>query len=503
MSPLATVIIAWSAVYGYVCLYFSLLWLRRRTDREYLAFGLLAGALSVYAVANATVLSARTWEESLFGVQLEGVGILAMVPFFTEFCHDLAGRRSRIQQLAYTWSAVGLVALASGFFTHEFAGQAPDLRYLPWGTAVVDTPIAGVAYVYLAIGWLIAVISVVRLVPMARLDHDVRIIVVAAGLNIAAATHDLIVRSMTRSALLLLEHTALLSVFAMSYVLLDRFARTANSLMQRTAELSQSYDELRATQEQLVRKEQLAAVGELSAVIAHEVRNPLAIIKNAVSGLRRTNLKPTDQETLLEILDEETDKLNRLMHDLLAYARPVVPKGRNLSVSDLVRRSVERARSGNAQAELVDVVLELEGASNEIHGDPELLRHALVNVVDNALQAMTGGGKLIIHARDAEIEGHAAVALSFKDTGEGMDTIVREKARDPFFTTRPSGTGLGLAIVERVVSNHGGRVEIESRHGEGTTVTLTLPREHISILPIPPPEPTSGRLSGIREGIPR
>src|SRR5690606_8397612 len=224
-----------------------------------------------------------------------------------------------------------------------------------------------------------------RIVPMARLDHDVRVIVVAAALNIAAATHDLITRAMTDSALLLLEHTALLSVFAMSYVLLDRFARTANSLMQRTAELSQSYDELRATQEQLVRKEQLAAVGELSAVIAHEVRNPLAIIKNAVSGLRRANLKPSDQETLLEILDEETDKLNRLMHDLLAYARPVVPKGRNLSVSDLVRRSVERARGGNAHADLVDVVLELEGASNEIHGDPELLRHALVNVVDNAL----------------------------------------------------------------------------------------------------------------------
>jgi signal transduction histidine kinase len=237
-------------------------------------------------------------------------------------------------------------------------------------------------------------------------------------------------------------------------------------------------------------------------VIAHEVRNPLAIIKNAVSGLRRANLKPSDQETLLGILDEETDKLNRLMHDLLAYARPVVPKGRSLSVSDLVRRSVERARSSSVHADLIDVVLELEGASNEIHGDPELLRHALVNVVDNAMQAMTGGGRLTVHAKDASIAGHPAVALSFSDTGEGMDTIVREKARDPFFTTRPSGTGLGLAIVERVVSNHGGRVEIESRHGEGTTVTLTLPREHISILPIPPPEPTSGRLSGIREGYP-
>jgi signal transduction histidine kinase len=500
---LATVIIAWSAVYGYVCLYFSLLWLRRRTDREYLAFGLLAGSLCVYGVANAMVLSAERFEDGLFAVELAGVGVLAMVPFFAEFCHDLAGRRSRVQSVAYVWSAIGLVILASGLFTRRFTGQAPTLHYLPWGTAILHTPVAAVAYLYLAIGWLIAVVSVARLVPLARLDPDVRVLVGAAALNIAAATHDLIVTATTRSALLLLEHTALLSVFAMSYVLLDRFSRTANSLMLRTDELSRSYDELRATQEQLVRKEQLAAVGELSAVIAHEVRNPLAIIKNAVSGLRRANLKPGDQETLLGILDEETDKLNRLMHDLLAYARPVVPKGRRLSVSDLVRRSVERARSSSPHADMVEVLLELDGASNEIHGDPELLRHALVNVVDNAMQAMGGGGRLTVRAKDASIDGHAAVALSFNDTGEGMDTIVREKARDPFFTTRPSGTGLGLAIVERVVSNHGGRVEIESRHGEGTTVTLTLPREHISILPIPPPEPTSGRISAIREGIPQ
>src|SRR5690606_6987757 len=340
-----------------------------------------------------------------------------------------------------------------------------------------------------------------RIVPMARLDHDVRVIVVAAALNIAAATHDLITRAMTDSALLLLEHTALLSVFAMSYVLLDRFARTANSLMQRTEELSQSYDELRTTQEQLVRKEQLAAVGELSAVIAHEVRNPLAIIKNAVSGLRRANLKPTDQETLLSILDEETDKLNRLTHDLLAYARPVVPRGRALSVSDLVRRSIERAKSGNPHSENITLALELDPEHPEIHGDPELLRHAVVNVVVNAFDAMVGGGTLTVHSAPVRLQDAPAVALSFRDTGEGMDTVVRDKARAPFFTTRPSGTGLGLAIVERVVSNHGGRVEIHSRHGEGTTVTLVLPCQHINVHPIPPPEGDGGRLSGIREGV--
>jgi signal transduction histidine kinase len=500
MSPLGTMIVAWSAVYGYVCLYFILFWMSRRTDREYLAFGLLSGSLSVYAIARALRIDAVDWEQSVFAAQLGGVGLLAMVPFLADFSLELGGGRSRVRALAYAWSALGLVALASGAFTRLASPSGITLRELPWGATFTEASIRPGGLFYLAVGLLLAGHAAMGLLRPARSDQHVRVIVAATGLNLAAAAHDLLVESFTNSGLYLLEHSALASVFAMSYVLLDRFARTGTTLRERTAELSSSYDELRTTQEQLVRKEQLAAVGELSAVIAHEVRNPLAIIKNAVSGLRRANLRASDQATLLDILDEETDKLNRLMHDLLAYARPVVPKGRTLGVSDLVRRSVERAKSGHVHADAVEVVLDLDGASAEIHGDPELLRHAVVNVVDNALQAMHGGGTLTIRARDTAVKGHDAVALSFADTGEGMDTIVREKARDPFFTTRPSGTGLGLAIVERVVSNHGGSVEITSRHGEGTTVTLTLPREHVSILPIPPPESPNGRLSGIREG---
>lgn len=498
MSPLGTVILAWSAVYGYVCLYFILFWLKRRTDREYLAFGLLSGALAVYAFARAMLIDAVDWDGSLFAARLSGVGLLAAVPFLADFSLELAGGRSRVRALAYAWSALGLVALVSGTVTRDASPEVTTVRHLPWGETFTEAKVDASAHWYLAVGIALAALSAARLVRLAKTDQDVRVILAAIALNLLAAIHDNIAQIHTRSGFYLLEHTALASVFAMSYVLLDRFARTGTSLRERTTELSKSYDELRTKQEQLVRKEQLAAVGELSAVIAHEVRNPLAIIKNAVSGLRRANLRPSDQQTLLDILDEETDKLNRLMHDLLAYARPVVPKGRTLAISDLVRRSVERAKSGHPNAESVEVALELDGAAPDIHGDPELLRHAVVNVVDNALQAMPGGGSLTIRALDTEIKGHPAVALSFADTGEGMDTIVRDKARDPFFTTRPSGTGLGLAIVERVVSNHGGRVEISSRHGEGTTVTLVLPREHVGFLPIPPPEPSGGRLSSIR-----
>lgn len=180
---------------------------------------------------------------------------------------------------------------------------------------------------------------------------------------------------------------------------------------------------------------------------------------------------------LLGILDEETDRLNRLVRDLLAYARPVAPKGASVEVAAVVERAIELARAGRKEtAERTDFDVDLSGGPTSVRGEEELLRHAMVNVLDNALQAMSPhGGVLRVRAARTLLQGQPAAALSFSDTGEGMDTLVRAKALDPFFTTRAAGTGLGLAIVDRVVRNHGGALEIDSIPGSGTTVTLTLP----------------------------
>jgi signal transduction histidine kinase len=204
------------------------------------------------------------------------------------------------------------------------------------------------------------------------------------------------------------------------------------------------------------------------------VRNPLAIIKNAVSGLHRPTLRDADRQVLLRILDEEADRLNRLVGDLLAYARPVTPQRQQLNIEDLVRGAVELARAAQQRDNQVtfDVVL---NDSHTIHGDPDLLRQALVNVAENAIQAMPDGGILTVRTYSTTLEDAPAVAIAIRDTGEGMDTLVRSKATDPFFTTRPTGTGLGLAIVHRLVHSHGGKIQIESSYGTGTTVTIILP----------------------------
>lgn len=503
MSPLATVLLAWAAVYAYLCAYHVTLYWRRRSEREYLAFGLLTGGFAIIAVSNALHVEARTLAQSTFALRIGSVGLSVAGAFYVDFAGELTGRRSKLRGIAYAWAVVGLGLEVAGLGI----GDGIEDPMWRWGGIEAPSPRTTIfGQVHITILWLVTSIATYPLVRQLRAPAllaqlsvgPARLLVASAFVGILAALHDLAIRLGALRAPTLLDHAGILFVFAMSYALLDRFVRASEELRGKTAELARAYEELRQTQERLVRKEQLAAVGELSAVIAHEVRNPLAVIKNSVSGLRRRVVSDADRATLLDILDEETDRLNRLVHDLLAYAQPVVPKGRELVVRELTRRVLDRALSGIAHAALVHIDWQLDGPET-VHGDPELLRHALVNVVENALQAMPGGGTLTIRSEAAELEGKAAVALSFADTGEGMDTIVRAKARNPFFTTRPSGTGLGLAIVDRVIRNHGGRVEIDSKHGAGTTLRLVLPRERTSLVPIPVGESGEGRLSGIRE----
>ena len=514
MSPLGTIILATCAIYGYVCVYYTLLAFRRRSEQEYLAFGLLSGALGLYSFSEMLYVGAETATEALRAHQVGSVALLVVCVFLMDFVAASLRRPNPLRTLVYGWAATGFVVIAAGLVWE--AGEPPHGPYLSLLPTVRTVPVRAtrLGLAYLAMGTLVPV-GVVWLLIRARGDGGVessepgtttrpvhrRVVFSTLGLSLMAGLHDVGIWAGLIRSFRILEYATLLFVFGMSYILLDRFVRTSQALVERTAQLRAAYDDLSAKQNRLVRKQQLAAVGELSAVIAHEVRNPLAVIKNAVSGLRRPTLPTRDRETLLSILDEETTRLNRLMHDLLAYARPVLPQARELDTRELLERAVGRAMgAAGDSADRIRVEYDLSGP-DRVFGDPELLRHALVNVIENALQAMPEGGLLMVETRAVELEsGGRGVGLSFLDDGEGMDTLVRDKARDPFFTTRPAGTGLGLAIVERVVRNHGGFVRIDSGHGTGTEVTLGLPCERTSMIPLPPPDgPRSQRLSGITE----
>lgn len=458
MSLEATLVATWCAIYGFIGAYYAALWLRTaRRDPEHLTYSSICLALSVYCAGAVIRIDAISMSDISLGMNLKYAGGLAAISFFVDFVsHLIAYPSRRVVLLGYATTTIGLVLVLGRLL---LVGAPPGVHWV--GNAVLAAS---------AMFGALAGLSIVR---RSATDPDARAITLGLCIAVFAAVHDLSVDfSRTRDPYHL-PHASLVATLTLGFVLLRRFVRTAGELEHRTHELARSYDELRETQEELVRKEQLAAVGELSAVIAHEVRNPLAILKNAVSSFRRPTLKSADRDVLLAILDEETDRLNRLVRDLLAYARPLAPQGQPVELEPLLIRAFEIVRGGRGRHESIRLEMALDEDALTLRGDPELLQHAFVNVIDNAVQAMPGGGRLLV--RGSTGEDHDRVSLAFVDTGEGMDAMVRSKALDPFFTTRPSGTGLGLAIVERVIKSHGGSLEIESTSGHGTTVTLHLP----------------------------
>jgi signal transduction histidine kinase len=240
-------------------------------------------------------------------------------------------------------------------------------------------------------------------------------------------------------------------------------------------ELHESLRTLAATQAELVRRERMAALGELSATVAHEVRNPLGVLTNALATLRRL-VPQSGQEpagTLLGIMDEEVQRLDLIVGDLLDFARPVTPRLQAQPLVPLVEGALTAAlRSGPAG---LTVSRTLDEGLPPLPVDAQLLHVALSNLFSNAAQAMPSGGTLTARLEPATHAGAPHARLTISDTGPGMPPQVQARIFEPFFTTRASGTGLGLAIVRRIIDGHHGQVSVHSTVGQGTTFTVLLP----------------------------
>ncbi|MCP3136500.1 ATP-binding protein [Pyxidicoccus xibeiensis] len=236
-------------------------------------------------------------------------------------------------------------------------------------------------------------------------------------------------------------------------------------------DLKASYVELARTQAQLVRRERLAALGELSAVVAHEVRNPLGAIFNSVASIRRIVGPESPAVPLVDIVGEEADRLNRIVADLLTFARPPAPHPYAVPLSPLVEDAVRGALAEAAGK--VGVELRLDDDVPAVTVDERMMRQAFLNLAINAVQAMPQGGTLRASVQRAQ--GTREVEVQFSDSGPGISPEVRARIFEPFFTTKAKGTGLGLAVVKRIIESHQGRVALESQPGRGTTFRLYLP----------------------------
>jgi len=214
--------------------------------------------------------------------------------------------------------------------------------------------------------------------------------------------------------------------------------------------------------------QQLAAVGELAASIAHEVRNPLAGMKGALQILSK-ELEPASQEIVGELL-AQIDRLEQLVRDLLTYARPRALRRRSFDLHDLLDRLL-RVHEDESEAYNVTVRRSYGPGAGKVVADPDQMEQLFLNLIHNALQAMTGGGTLTIDTR--AVNGEVVVTL--EDAGKGIPASDLPKVLQPFFTTKHRGSGLGLSIVKKITEAHGGALEIRSELGCGTTVTVAIP----------------------------
>jgi signal transduction histidine kinase len=271
---------------------------------------------------------------------------------------------------------------------------------------------------------------------------------------------------------------------AQMLALLER-ARLSDETNRLYGDLKRSYDQLARTQAELVRHERLAALGELAAVMAHEVRNPLGVIFNSLTTLKRL-LKPTgDSEMLLNMVGEEADRLNRIVGDLLDFVRPFDLAKKPIAIEPVVTGAVHAAAQSLASAN-VRVATEFPRELPPFPADAHLLKQALVNLVVNAVQAMPRGGVVVVRARMEPRPEGAWLRIEVQDDGVGLTPRAAEKMFQPFFTTKATGTGLGLAVVKRIVDGHQGEITATANEGRGTTFTVRLPPGERDVALTPP-----------------
>ena len=224
------------------------------------------------------------------------------------------------------------------------------------------------------------------------------------------------------------------------------------------------------TEEQLRRADRLSALGELSAGMAHEIRNPLGSIKGAAEILKDGYGPEAPQHEFIEILLKETDRLNKIVQEFLSFARPKPPELREEDVNEILE-SVLTLTAQSARKAAISVEKRLDHNIGKWNLDADLLKQAFLNLVLNSIQAMPDGGILTIMSsrRDDGIE------VKIVDTGMGISAENRKKLFSPFFTTKKDGTGLGLAITYRIVQNHRGTIDVASEPGKGAAFTISIP----------------------------
>jgi signal transduction histidine kinase len=214
-------------------------------------------------------------------------------------------------------------------------------------------------------------------------------------------------------------------------------------------------------------KERLTALGEMSAGIAHELRNPMAVISGYLSLLSKK--QNSANQGIINSIAAEIDGMNRIIGDLLTFARPASLNRVRVNLKEMLEGCVATLLQAGGRETRITAIVNL--ADVEASLDEVLMRQAFSNLLQNAAEAMPDGGTLSVEAHDGK-----EAAIVVRDTGVGIPADKIKKIFLPFFTTKDKGVGMGLALTHKIITSHGGRIDVESREGKGTTFTVTLPK---------------------------
>lgn len=238
-------------------------------------------------------------------------------------------------------------------------------------------------------------------------------------------------------------------------------------------EVQRLREELEAKDKELQRRERLAALGEMAAGVAHEIRNPLGGIGLYASLLERDLADRPAQQEIARRITAGVQNLEEIIRDILAFAGGAEPRMTQTTVAAVVDAALEHARP---KLELMGIILEIAAEIDEveIHCDASQMSRALSNLIFNGIDATGSGGRVWIRLSGANGE---CVSIAVEDDGPGIDPAILPRIFNPFFTTKDRGTGLGLSIVHGIVEAHGGRISAGQRAGGGASFVLTLPRK--------------------------
>jgi two-component system sensor histidine kinase HydH len=253
-------------------------------------------------------------------------------------------------------------------------------------------------------------------------------------------------------------------------ILADLGRKQRMALEATSEQLAKVNRELQDSFEQIKRADRLSAIGQLSASLAHEIRNPLASIDGAANLIESAQTSGEMRRNSLAIIRKEVQRLNRLLTSLLDFARPRKPEFQTVEPGHLIEAIVNLA-SAAARQKGIKLRKDVPAAAPAFECDPEQMKQVLLNLAINAVQAMAGPGEIVLSARQAD----NSVLIGVSDQGPGIDEENVDKVFNPFFTTKEAGTGLGLPVVHQIVTQHGGTVRAARNPGGGMTFSLIVP----------------------------